>query len=68
MSNEKITQRRFEQLFERETGFDMMDRDGRTAKEHIDHNIQWFRDWATETADRLEGIAARIPAVRKVLR
>jgi len=56
---------RFEQQFERETGFDMMDRDGRTVPEHIRHNIEWFRDWAKETADRLEALAKRVPVVKQ---
>lgn len=72
MSRTNITQARFAELFERETRFYMMDRDGRTAKEHIEHNIQCFRDWAAETAERLEGFAQRVPAMRneptKVLR
>jgi hypothetical protein len=58
--SKRITQRKFAEQFERETGFDMMDRDGRTAQEHMAHNIQWFRDWAQETAERLEELAKRV--------
>jgi len=59
--SKRISQRKFAELYERETGFDMMDRDPlHSAKEHIAYNIQWFREWAEETARRLEDAARGI--------
>ena len=60
MSRRKITLDEFARLYEDETGFDLMDRDGRTVEEHVKHNIQWFRDYAEETVRRLESFAERI--------
>ena len=56
----RLTLAQFAELFERETGFDMMDRERRTVAGHIQHNIRWFRDWAEETAQRLEEEADRV--------
>lgn len=56
----KITAAKFEEIYMAETGFEMMERDGRTNAEHVRNNIQWFRDWAQETADRLDRIAERV--------
>lgn len=56
----KISLAKFAEVYEAETGFDMMDRDGRTVQEHVQHNIQWFKDYAAETVERLEREAAKI--------
>ncbi len=55
-----ITLDEFAAQFERETTFDLMDQEDRTVSEHIDNNIQWFREWAAETADRLERLARQV--------
>lgn len=51
---------KFGEIYKAETGFDLMDRDGRSIAEHARHNIQWFRDWANETAQRLDREAERL--------
>ena len=59
--SKRISQRKFAELYERETGFEMMDRDPlHSGEEYVAYNIQWFREWAEETARRLEDLAKRI--------
>lgn len=60
MAAKRISLKKFEQLYQQETSFEVLERDGRTKEEHIRHNIQWFRDWAEETARRLESAAESI--------
>jgi hypothetical protein len=60
MAAKRISMKEFERMYESETTFEMMERDGRTKEEHVRHNIQWFRDWAEETARRLEQAAEGI--------